>query len=163
MMKLEGLKIFKWPTVFNDERGEYLELYNSKLLKKEIPHFNVKQVSYVSPKKNSLRGFHGDNGTSKIISVLEGKFFIALVDPRPNSSTYMKSFYMVCRKMDNTIIYIPPGIGNGFLAMSNNCRYLYLQDTYYGEYEQFTISYKSLEYNIPWPKAKYIISERDKI
>tara|TARA_X000001036_G_C20668534_1_gene801604 strand:+ start:699 stop:1199 length:501 start_codon:yes stop_codon:yes gene_type:complete len=156
---LHGMEIFSYPTKFNDKRGEYFEIFNSEqLVEKE---FNIKQISIVKPTKNSLRGFHGDKGTAKVISVLSGKFYIAIVDPRENSSTYGKFFEQEISGKENIALYLPAGLGNGFLALSSNCEYMYIQNTLYGEYKQFTINYLDSTYNVNWPKRQYIISKRD--
>lgn len=156
---LYGMELLSFPTIFEDNRGEYNEIFNSELLKDK--DFFVKQVSIVRPIKNSLRGFHGDIGTSKVVSVLSGIFFIAIVDPRKNSPTYGHSYSCKISSNDKIAIYIPPGLGNGFLSMSNDSEYLYLQNTLYGEFDQFTIRYSDPLFNITWPKCDYIISDRD--
>jgi len=156
---LYGMELYSFPTDFTDDRGSYNEIFNSEILRSK---FQVCQVSIVRPKKNSLRGFHGDNGTSKVISVLSGKFFIAIIDPRKDSPTCGKSFTAEISETDKIAFFLPPGLGNGFLALNSNCEYLYLQNTLYGEHEQFTISYLDSKYKVDWPNREYIISTRDK-
>ena len=155
---LHGMEAYPFPTNHKDDRGSYSEIFNSKVLSSK---FIVKQVSIVKPEKNSLRGFHGDAGTSKVISVLSGKFFIAIIDPRKESPTYGKAFTKIVSSSENIAFYLPHGLGNGFLALSSNCEYLYLQNTLYGEFEQFTINYLNPKYKVEWPKRDYIISKRD--
>jgi len=157
--RLHGMEIFSLPTNFADERGSYTEIFNSEVLSTK---FTVNQVSIVRPKENSLRGFHGDEGTSKVISVLSGSFFIAIIDPRKESPTYSKSFVKMVTGADNIAFYLPPGLGNGFLALSPGCEYIYLQDTLYGQYNQFTINYLDSRFKVEWPSSDFIISERDK-
>jgi dTDP-4-dehydrorhamnose 3,5-epimerase len=156
---LDGMRLFSYPTIHKDNRGNYKEIFNSNLLS-DI-EFDVKQVSIVKPKKNSLRGFHGDSGTAKFVSVLSGNFFIAVVDPREGSPTYGKSFMAEISSQDQLGIYLPPGLGNGFLSMTNDDQYLYLQNTLYGDFKQFTINYSDPFFKVKWPKRKFIISERD--
>ena len=157
---LHGMIVKKYPTIFADNRGNYNEIFNTQVLEENLD-YEVKQVSIVDPVMDSLRGFHGDLGTSKVISVLEGIIFIAVIDPRKSSPSYGKYFTMEVNAADSLLFYLPSGLGNGFLALSKKSKYLYLQNTYYGEFEQFTIRYNDPNYNVPWPKRKYIVSERD--
>lgn len=157
---LHGMFVKKYPTIFSDNRGSYNEIFNTQLFEHDLK-YQVKQVSIVDPVMGSLRGFHGDSGTSKVISVLEGTIFIAVIDPRQSSPSYGKCFSMEVNAADSLLFYLPSGLGNAFLALSKKSKYLYLQNTYYGEFEQFTIRYNDPKYNVPWPNMKYIISKRD--
>ena len=59
---------------FIDERGEFLEIFNEKIIKKK--KFTCKQVNYVFSKKNTLRGIHfykKPYSQMKIVSLFEGE------------------------------------------------------------------------------------------
>ena len=62
-------------------------------------------------------------------------------------------------------IILPPGVGLGYLVMSENASILY-KWSYKGDYpdveDQFTIKWNSLDFNIDWPITEPILSKRDK-
>ena len=68
-MGIDGITEIKFPTDFSDCRGAYHEILNSKIL----PNFSINQVSLVTNKANVVRGMHGDWGTNKVVTVLDGE------------------------------------------------------------------------------------------
>jgi dTDP-4-dehydrorhamnose 3,5-epimerase len=162
MHGIKGIKELSFRSFFSDNRGEFYEIWNNESLKKK--NFEPKEVSFVRPKKNALRGYHGDKKTKKIIVLVSGIFFISFIDPRKNSITYGKNFSVKINSNKNKkIFFLSEGIGNAYAALSDNCTYIYLQNQIYGKNNQFTISYKDNFYDVKWPKRKYIISKRDQI
>ena len=83
---------------------------------------------------------HGDWGTTKKISVINGEVIQVLIDCRFESKTFGKVKSSLLTSNDELLITIPPGIANGFQVLSKPSIYIYLQDTYYRDYEQFTIT-----------------------
>ena len=162
MHKIKGIEELNFRSFFSDKRGEFYEIWNDKSLKNL--KFEPKEFSFVRPKKNSLRGYHGDKKTKKIIVLVSGKFFISFIDPRKNSKTYGKNFSIkIDSNKNKKIFFLSEGIGNAYAALSDNCTYIYLQNQIYGKNKQFTINYKDNFYAVKWPKRKYIISNRDNI
>ena len=77
--KLNGvLKISLSP--FKDFRGKYLEIFNKGLFKKINKKIKFIQDDVSISKKNIFRGIHGDNKTWKLITCLEGKFLLVVVN-----------------------------------------------------------------------------------
>ena len=160
MQNIEGVKELKFASIFKDNRGSFYEICNTKTLKKY--KFVPKEFSFVRPKKNSLRGYHGDKQTKKIIVLVTGIFFISLIDPRKKSKTYGKNYSLkINADKEKKIFILPEGIGNAYASLSNNCTYIYVQNQLYGENNQFTIKYNDKFFAVKWPKRKYIISKRD--
>ena len=62
-------------------------------------------------------------------------------------------------------VLVPPGVGNGFLVMSDQCVFHY-KWAYTGTYadvdEQFTIKWDDPFIGIDWPIDNPILSRRDK-
>jgi len=162
MHQIKGIEELSFRSFFRDKRGDFYEIWNNESLKKL--KFIPKEFSFVRPKKNSLRGYHGDKKTKKIIVLVSGIFFISFIDSRKKSKTYGKNYSAKINSNKNKkIFFLSEGIGNAYAALSENCTYLYLQNQIYGKNEQFTISYKNAFYGVKWPKREYIISSRDKI
>ena len=88
---LEGL-IHIIPDVFNDDRGYFLESWNSK----KINEFLGKELIFTQDnisqsKKNVIRGLHYQMNPSpqeKLIRCLSGSIFDVAVDIRKNSKTF---------------------------------------------------------------------------
>ena len=133
---LEGVTKSKFTTSFQDNRGRYNEIFNLR----SDPSYEFKQLSIVHNKKNILRGMHGDWGTTKKVSVISGKVIQVLLDCRIGSNTYGQYKSSLLSEEDEILISIPSGIANGFQVIEKPAIYLYLQNTFYKDFEQFTIT-----------------------
>ena len=65
---------------FKDHRGKYLEIFNKELFKKTKRNINFIQDDISVSKKNVLRGIHGDYKTWKLVTCLEGRFILLVVN-----------------------------------------------------------------------------------
>ena len=152
------LKFYE-PDCYHDFRGYYWTIYNNK----EIPlKFNHDKVSV--SKQNVLRGIHGDNVATKLITCVYGEVYYVAVDNRINSNTFGQWRWTMLSHTNRRIVIVPPGIGSAYLIMSNNASMLY-KWSYEGKYpdtsDQFTIKWNSLDINIWWPTENPLIQERD--
>ena len=72
---------------------------------------------------------------------------------------------MVLSDRNNKQVLLPPGVGNGFLVLSDHSVFHY-KWSYEGEYadvdEQFTIKWNDPMVGIEWPINNPILSRRDK-
>lgn len=162
---LKDVKIIS-PFVYNDFRGTYVETYNKEnysVLKDYdgVPLCFV-QDDISESRKNTLRGLHGDEKTWKLIQCLKGSIFVAVVDMRENSETYLKHETFSISELDRRQILVPAGFGNGHLCLSDFCIFSYKQTTYYeGKEKQFTVNWEDPAINIRWPIKTPILSDRD--
>ncbi len=158
---LDGVLLIDPPTNFIDFRGSYVETYNERLYKNNgIPqHFIQDDIS--TSKKNVLRGIHGDETTTKLISCLFGAFYLVVVNNNPNHHQYRKWLSFEVSDKNRKQILIPPMFGNGHLVLSEIAIFSYKQTTEYNRDGQFTIKWNDPEYNISWPINDPILSERD--
>jgi|TARA_B100000073_G_C23709899_1_gene563853 dTDP-4-dehydrorhamnose 3,5-epimerase len=158
--KLHGVKRIVLDN-FEDHRGTYLELYDSENHKQACSNTKFIQDDISVSKKNVLRGLHGDDKTTKLVSVLNGSVYSILADNRKDSPTYKQwqAFTLSASNMNQ--LYIPAGIGNSMLALEDNTIYYYKQDTHFVDGRQFTIKWNDPEWNFWWPIKNPILSVRD--
>ena len=148
---------------FEDHRGHYVETYNEDLYNKHGIDVKFIQDDISVSKKNVLRGIHGDQETWKLISCLEGKFYLVVINNDENSSQYMQWESFTLSEQNRTQLLVPPRFGNGHLVLSERAIFHYKQNTYYNPNGQFTICWNDPKYNIKWPIKKPILSERDEV
>lgn len=158
---INGLKELSYPTVYDDFRGQYNELLNTKFLHENGIQEDFKQFCVTRSEKNVLRGIHGDAGTAKLITVFFGEIQYAFVDNREGSDTFGSVVHGTLKDTDKKSFYIPKGVGNSFLTLSDFSLYFYSQTTFYGEFEQFTLKWNDPQFNIPWKVSNPVLSERD--
>ena len=158
---INGVQIFE-PDVFTDFRGDLWTTWKED----EFPHdikFNHDKVS--TSRKNVLRGIHGDFKSFKLITCLFGQLFFILVDNRKDSKTYLQHQSMILDDRKRKMVLVPPGVGNGFLVLSEDSVFSY-KWAYEGKYpdveDQFTIKWNDKRLNIDWPITNPILQQRDK-
>ena len=155
----EDLKSIQ-PEIFQDFRGEYVETWNVELYKQFGVEFKQDDIS-VSV-RHTLRGFHGDQNTHKLISCLHGSLYQVIVDMRPDSPTYLKWESFALNDKNRTQILIPPMFGNAHLVMSETAMFHYKQSTLYeGQGKQFTVKWDDPKVGAYFPINNPILSQRD--
>jgi dTDP-4-dehydrorhamnose 3,5-epimerase len=150
------------PSEFKDHRGSYVEIYNKEFLNIKKMKVNFIQDDISVSKKNVLRGIHGDQHTSKLISCLYGKFQLIVVNNDPNSRQYRKWQSFILSSKNRLQILVPPKFGNGHLVLSEKTIFHYKQNSQYNRKSQFTIKWNDPVYKFEWMKKKPILSVRDK-
>ena len=149
------------PDVYNDERGTYVQLYDSEQYKDILPNITFVQNDYSYSVQNVLRGIHGDYETSKLISIVYGGIYDVVVDNRPESKTYLKWQAFDLSRENATQLFVPAGCGNSMLALTPEVIFHYNQTTHFTYGKQFTIKWNDDKLNIKWPIDNPILSERD--
>jgi dTDP-4-dehydrorhamnose 3,5-epimerase len=159
--RLEGVCLITPPTIFEDFRGSYIELYNEDLYRKagiDVP-FVQEDISVSS--RHVLRGIHGDAGTWKLVSCLHGKFYLVVVNWDERSPQYRQWESFVLSDQNRLQVLIPPRFGNGHLVLSDTAIFHYKQSTYYNRAGQFTVLWNDPALGIWWPVSDPILSRRD--
>ena len=156
--KLDGVKLVV-PDRFEDHRGSYMEIYDSKNFKSVTSEVFVQDDISIS-KKGVLRGLHGDWKTTKLVTVLKGSGYAVIADNRPDSPTYKKWQSFTLSEQNKNMLLLPAGIGNSILAMEDIV-YFYKQNTHFEDGQQFTIKWNDPEWNFWWPIDNPILSMRD--
>ena len=147
------------PTIFEDFRGTYVELYNEFLYQELGVKFIQDDIS--TSYKNVLRGIHGDATTYKLVSCLLGSFYLVVVNNDPESPEYRKWTSFTLSDHNHLQVFIPPKFGNGHLVLTDKAIFHYKQSTYYDRSSQFTIAWNDPSLNIYWPTTAPILSVRD--
>jgi dTDP-4-dehydrorhamnose 3,5-epimerase len=155
------------PEVFYDFRGENCETFNvnnyKKLILEEIGvKLNFVVDSFSFSKKHTLRGFHGDTKTWKIVQCLKGEIYFVVIDLRQDSPTYNYHKIYNLNDKNRLQVLIPSGCVNAHLCMSDECIFNYkLSESYTEQCNQISIKWNDPKYDIYWPVKTPILSERD--
>ena len=116
-------------------------------------------------KKDTLTGIHGDNKTWKVLTCLEGKILVVLVNCDKKNKNFGKHYKLILKGSDFKSILIPPKIGNSYLCFDkkNLIYYKTFHNGKYNDYDkQFTYKWNNKDFKIRWPIKKPILSKRDK-
>ena len=158
---LDSVRLIKPLTIFEDFRGHYIETYNERLYREAgiDQHFIQDDISV--SRRHVLRGIHGDDKTWKLISCLQGSFYMVVINNDPQSAQYRKWTSFTLSESNRLQVLVPPKFGNGHVVMSEQAIFHYKQTTDYDRSGQFTLVWNDPALNIWWPVQTPIISERD--
>ena len=158
---LDGVLVITPPTVFNDFRGTYVETYNRALYEEAGVAVDFVQDDISVSARHVLRGIHGDSETWKLVSCLQGEFYLVVVNWDPESKQHGQWDSFVLSDRNHQQVLIPPKFGNGHVVLSDQAIFHYKQSTYYNRSGQFTLPWNDPNLGISWPVKDPILSKRD--
>jgi dTDP-4-dehydrorhamnose 3,5-epimerase len=150
----------------NDGRGFFARCWceqefanhglNSKLVQCNIS-FNFR--------KGTLRGIHYQDEPyqeTKIVRCTQGAIYDVAVDLRPQSPTFRHWFAAVLSAENRHMLYIPAGLGHGFLTLTDNSEVFYQMSELYHPDSARGVRWDDPAFQIVWPEKIAVISERDR-
>jgi dTDP-4-dehydrorhamnose 3,5-epimerase len=164
--RIKDLVILK-PSVFEDERGFFMESFNKSKLAELNPNEFV-QDNHSKSGYGVLRGLHYQKppyAQTKIVRVTKGKVLDVAVDIRSESETYGQWFSLELSEENKLQLYIPRGFAHGFVCLTDEVEFVYKCDNYYNKASEGGIIFDDLDLNIDWsiPNSDIILSDKDKL
>ena len=148
-------------TVFEDMRGDYVEIYNRSLYQAAGITADFKQDDYATSRKHVLRGMHGDDRTEKLVKCLHGSIYLVVLQADEAHPQFMQWEAHQLTASNRRQVFVPAKCAIGYLVMSDSAIFHYKQTTTYEETTQFTIKWDDPRAGIWWPVAQPIRSQRD--
>ena len=157
-MKLEKLSIvgayLSTHKVFPDERGMFREWFRSEESRSIDQNVSVQQANYSKSKKWVIRGIHyslAPNGQAKVVTCVSGAVVDVLIDLRVGSPTYLNVEQVDLSDDSGKVIYIPSGVGHGFVVTSAVASIVYLTSSKYAPEFEKAIFPLDPDLGISWP------------
>ena len=159
---IEGLRFFEGPS-FSDSRGKFSRLFDSDWFSDF--GFTPKQINIsVNPQVGTLRGMHYQikgEPENKLMTLLQGSIFLAIVDLRMSSPTYLSTKSQNLSAEDGQSILIPAGCATGWLSTSPDVQIHYVMSSRFENNSYGGFKYNEPKFKIPWPHMPQIISDQD--
>ena len=142
------------PKVFGDERGWFTESFNAL----DFSQATGLSVDFVQDNHSfsgqwTLRGMHfqREHAQGKLVRVVAGAVFDAVVDLRKTSPTFGKWFAIELSAQNHRQLWIPPGLAHGFLVLSETAEFLYKTTDYYHPQSEVCLAWNDPTIAIEWP------------
>ncbi len=122
------------------------------------------QDNFSCSKKGVIRGLHyqiNPKAQGKLVKVLKGKILDAAVDIRRNSPTFLQSVVVELSDENNRMLFIPQGFAHGFVALSDDVKFLYKCTAEYSKEHERGIRFNDPDINIDWGISNPLVSEKD--
>ena len=170
---IEGPLLIK-PNVFNDDRGFFMESWNSNdwksIMEKSKQEFNLfLQDNHSQSSIGVLRGLHyqlNPYAQGKLVRCISGEIFDVAVDIRINSPTFGKYVGEFLSSDNYLQLWIPEGFAHGFLTISEKAEVVYKTTNIWDKNSERSIKWDDPSINIEWPEIilknnEVLISPKD--
>ncbi|MEV5721739.1 dTDP-4-dehydrorhamnose 3,5-epimerase [Amycolatopsis mediterranei] len=150
---------------FTDDRGSLRELFHSGQLGAVAGvGWVVRQVNCVTSRRDVLRGIRVSTavGPAKYVTCLHGAVLDVVVDVRVGSPTYGHWHAEHLTADNRTALYLAPGLGHAYLALSESATVLYLLSQLHRDEHERTVQALDPDLAIAWPhEAAPLLSAKD--
>ena len=159
---MNQFKVFQI-TPYSDERGKFARTFDRANL--ELSNFQIAQTSIsANPHSSTLLGLHfqlSGPPENKLICLLSGSVFMAIVDLRKDSPAYLQKIELELSTPLTQTIYIPSGYATGWITTSPDTSLQYLMSSRFEECTYSGIRFDDKALAINWPMRPKIISQQD--
>lgn len=142
------------PKVFGDERGFFMESWNARTFQEATGlDVNFVQDNHSRSARNVLRGIHYQlvKPQGKLVRVVAGAVFDVAVDLRRASPDFGKWVGTELTAENRRQLWVPPGFGHAFLAVSDAAEVLYkATEFWFSEYDR-SLRWNDTSVAIDWP------------
>lgn len=158
-MKIEPIAeipgaLIGFPHVWEDPRGFFLEIFREDLLGERFV-----QANHSHSAANVLRGLHYHRNQADAWYLISGQAQTMLADLR----TMVDKPAVVSVDLsagDPKVLYIPPGVAHGFLAITD-VDLIYWVTQPYDASDEHGVAWSDSTINAPWKVKDPILSDRD--
>ena len=155
------------PRVFGDERGFFIESWNSETFRDAGFDLNFVQDNHSRSAQGILRGLHYQtrHTQGKLVRVTSGCVYDVVVDLRRDSPTLGKSYGVALDAAEHRMLWVPPGFAHGFYVLSEFADFQYKCTDRYDPESEISIAWNDPDLAIDWPlvnDSTPSLSEKDR-
>jgi dTDP-4-dehydrorhamnose 3,5-epimerase len=119
----------------------------------------------LSAQKGTLRGMHyqlAPKGETKLVRCIRGALHDMILDLRPGSPTFGKSFGADITAENRRMMYVPRGFAHGFVTLSDDTEAFYFVDEFYAPEQERGVRWNDPRFAIQWPVEPVVLSDKDR-
>lgn len=124
----------------------------------------VQANNTLTTRKGTVRGFHYQLPPSaevKLVRCIRGAVHDVIVDIRPDSATFLKSFGADLTADNRHMMYVPRGFAHGFVALTDDAELNYMVSAFYDPQQERGLRFNDPALGVQWPLAMRDISAKD--
>lgn len=154
------------PRQHGDDRGVFLEWFRDDAFVNAVGHrFDLRQANCSVSQRGVLRGIHYADvppGQAKWVTCISGSVLDVVVDLRVGSPTFGTWDSVLLDTADRRAVYIPEGLGHGFLSLQDGSTVVYLCSAPYSPTGEHEVNPLDPELGIEWPTdVEPLLSAKD--
>ncbi len=151
-----------------DERGHFARTFDAELFAEHGLDARVAQCNLsVNERAGTLRGLHfqvAPHAEAKLVRVVRGAAWDAIVDLRPGSDTFCGWFGIELTAGNDRALFVPAGFAHGFQTLADDTEMLYQMSTPFVPGSGGGVRWDDLAFGVDWPAAPSggrVMSARD--
>ena len=148
-----------------DERGFFARAFCAREFEREGLECGFVQVNNsFTQQRGTLRGLHYQLPPAaevKLVRCIRGSFYDAILDLRPDSPTFGRSFGAELSADNRLMMYVPRGFAHAILTLEDETEALYFVSDFYAPAQERGIRWNDPRFDIKWPVAPMEISAKD--
>ena len=149
-----------------DERGWFARLHCEREFEAAgVPGRFVQSNVSINRRAGTVRGLHFQwppSREGKLIRCVRGAVFDAIVDLRPDSSTFLSHFTVELSEDNQVSLYVPEGFAHGFQSLRDDSELLYQMTDFYAPELSTGFRFDDPAFAIAWPGPVMEMSDRDR-
>jgi len=148
-----------------DDRGFFARAFCEKeFAAHQLATRFVQVNNSLSAQKGTLRGMHyqlAPKAETKVVRCIRGALYDLILDLRPGSPTFGRSFGAELTAENRRVMYVPKGFAHGFITLADDTEAFYFVNEFYApEYER-GVRWNDPRFQLEWPIAPVVISDKD--
>ena len=153
------------PSVFQDERGFFMETYQQKRYTEAGIESIFVQDNLSYSVRGTLRGLHYQvkHPQAKLIQVIEGTIFDVALDIRRGSPSFGQWTSVHLSDENRRQLFLPKGFAHGFCVLSESALVVYKCTDYYAAEDEGGVLWSDPTLAIAWPLSEPLLSEKDSL
>jgi len=163
-LKLAGAHLIELDTL-GDDRGFFARLFCEKEFGDRGLKTGITQVNNsLSARKGTLRGMHYQlppHAEAKIVRCIQGSLYDVILDLRPESATFGRSFGAELSAENRRMMYVPEGFAHGFITLMDDTEAFYFVTAPYAPEAERGVRWNDPRFDIQWPMPPTVVSEKD--
>ncbi len=119
----------------------------------------------LTAQRGTLRGMHyqlAPKAETKVVRCVRGSLHDVVLDLRPGSPTFGKSFGAELSAENRRMMYVPKGCAHGFVTLTDDAEAVYLVDEFYSPEHERGVRWNDPRFSIPWPIEPQVLSDKDR-
>ena len=151
--------------LLRDSRGHFAESWNAIRYEGVGISGKFVQDNFSVSRRGVLRGLHFQcpHPQDKLVQVLQGAVFDAIVDLRKGSPTFGKWWGTELTEENGRQLFVPIGFAHGFQAVREDSVLVYICSEFYHPESERTILWNDSDLGISWPIENPIFSPKDSL
>jgi dTDP-4-dehydrorhamnose 3,5-epimerase len=119
----------------------------------------------LTAQRGTLRGMHyqlAPKAETKVVRCVRGSLHDVVLDLRPGSPTFGRSFGAELSAENRRMMYVPKGCAHGFVTLTDDAEAVYLVDEFYSPEHERGVRWNDPRFSIPWPIEPQVLSDKDR-